>query len=174
MTLRLGSVQTNLKGGKYLPAEPTVCWNTTQWAEILYEPSAFSKGEPNERVSLCLELTDEMRTAVEGLEKQVSDKKLEGTTVQSCIKQTRSKAQCLKLKGEPEQGTILGRRWEQTPGVAGRASRAEGPGGRRGASALDHGPAMRTSDGSQGLEAARCHASSVSPVSSMKRRMTGC
>ena len=98
MTLRLGSVQTNLKGGKYLPAEPTVCWNTTQWAEILYEPSAFSKGEPNERVSLCLELTDEMRTAVEGLEKQVSDKKLEGTTVQSCIKQTRSKAQCLKLK----------------------------------------------------------------------------
>ncbi|CAE7829951.1 unnamed protein product, partial [Symbiodinium necroappetens] len=36
MTLRLGSVQTNLKGGKYLPAEPPVCWNTTQWAEILY------------------------------------------------------------------------------------------------------------------------------------------
>ena len=98
MTLLLGDVQTNLKGGKYLPAEPPVCWNTTQWAEIIYEPSAFSKGEPNERVSLCLELTDEMRGTVEALEKQATGKKVEGKAMQSCIKPTRSKFQCLKLK----------------------------------------------------------------------------
>ena len=98
MTLRLGDIQTNLKGGKYLPAEPPVCWHTTQWAEILYEPSAFSKGEPNERVSLCLELTDETRGVVEALEKQVVGKKIDGKTMQSCIKATRSKSLCLKLK----------------------------------------------------------------------------
>ena len=66
MQLQLGEQTTNNKGDKYLPAEPPVCWKTTQWAEILYEPSN------NERVSLCLELTDEMSRQVERLEKEAS------------------------------------------------------------------------------------------------------
>ena len=61
MDLRLGDVLTNQKGGKFLPADP-LGWNTTQWAEILYEPSSFGKGEQtSERVSLVLELTSEMQ-----------------------------------------------------------------------------------------------------------------
>ena len=99
MDLRLGEALTNRKGGKFLPAEPPLRWNTTQWAEILYEPSSFGKGE-SERVSLVLELTAEMEKIVERLEKQasslVADKKLEAQ-LQSCIKQTRS-GQSLKLK----------------------------------------------------------------------------
>ena len=72
MDLRLGSVLTNQKGGKFLPAE-LLCWKTTQWAEILYEPSSFGKGEQtSERVSLALELTPEMERIVDCLEKQAS------------------------------------------------------------------------------------------------------
>ena len=91
MDLRLGEALTNQKGGKFLPAEPPLRWNTTQWAEILYEPSSFGKGE-SERVSLVLELTAEMEKTVERLEKQatslVADKKLQAQ-LQSCVKQTR-------------------------------------------------------------------------------------
>ena len=65
MDLRLGDVLTNQKGGKFLPAE-SLRWNTTQWAEILYEPSSFGKSEQaSERVSLVLELTAEMEKTVE-------------------------------------------------------------------------------------------------------------
>ena len=81
MDLRLGDVLTNQKGGKFLPAE-SLRWNTTQWAEILYEPSSFRKSEQaSERVSLVLELTAEMEKTVERLEmqasSQVAGKKLE-------------------------------------------------------------------------------------------------
>ena len=93
MDLRLGDVLTNQKGGKFLPAE-SLRWNTTQWAEILYEPSSFRKSEQaSERVSLVLELTVEMEKTVERLEmqasSQVAGKKLE-TQLQSCMKQTRA------------------------------------------------------------------------------------
>ena len=73
MNFRLGDVLTNQKGGKFLPAE-LLCWKTTQWAEILYEPSPFGKGEQqtSERVSLVLELTSEMQEVVNHLEKQAS------------------------------------------------------------------------------------------------------
>ena len=101
MDLRLGDALTNQKGGKFLPAE-LLCWKTTEWAEILYEPSAFGKGEQtSERVSLVIELTPDMEKTVEQLEKQASTqiaaKKLD-SKLQSCVKQTRSKRQCLKLK----------------------------------------------------------------------------
>ena len=101
MDLRLGDVLTNQKGGKFLPAE-SLRWNTTQWAEILYEPSSFGKSEQaSERVSLVLELTAEMEKTVERLEKQtssqVASKKLEAQ-LQSCMKQTRANRQSLKLK----------------------------------------------------------------------------
>ena len=99
MDLRLGEALTNQKGGKCLPTEPPLRWSTTQWAEILYEPSSFGKSE-FERVSLALELTAEMEKTVERLEKQASSlvagKKLEAQ-LQFCIKQTRS-GQSLKLK----------------------------------------------------------------------------
>ena len=99
MDLRLGEALTNQKGGKFLPAEPPLRWNTIQWAEILYEPSSFGKGE-SERVSLVLELTAGMEKTVERLEKQasslVAEKKLEAQ-LQSCVKQTRG-GQSLKLK----------------------------------------------------------------------------
>ena len=101
MDLRLGDVLTNQKGGKFLPAE-SLRWNTTQWAEILYEPSSFRKSEQaSERVSLVLELTAEMEKTVERLEmqasSQVAGKKLEAQ-LQSCMKQTRANRQSLKLK----------------------------------------------------------------------------
>ena len=99
MDLRLGETLTNQKGGKFLPAEPPLRWNTTRWAEILYEPSSFGKGE-SERVSLVLELTAEMEKTVERLEKQalslVAGRKLEAQ-LQSSVKQTRG-GQSLKLK----------------------------------------------------------------------------
>ena len=84
-----------------LPAK-SLRWNTTQWAEILYEPSSFGKSEQaSERVSLALELTAEMEKTVERLEKQASSqvagKKLEAQ-LQSCMKQTRANRQSLKLK----------------------------------------------------------------------------
>ena len=101
MDLRLGDALTNQKGGKFLPAE-LLCWKITEWAEILYEPSAFGKGEQtSERVSLVIELTPEMEKTVEQLEKQVSiqiaAKKLD-SKLQSCVKQMRNKRQRLKLK----------------------------------------------------------------------------
>ncbi|CAE7731333.1 unnamed protein product [Symbiodinium microadriaticum] len=103
MDLRLGDALTNQRGGKFLPAE-LLCWNTTQWAEILYEPSPFGKGEQNsasERVSLVLELTSEMQQVVSRLEKQaethVAAKNLD-SKLQTCMKQTRNKRECLKPK----------------------------------------------------------------------------
>ncbi|CAE7821031.1 unnamed protein product, partial [Symbiodinium necroappetens] len=72
MDLRLGDVDTNQKGGKFLPAEP-LCWNMTQWAEILYELG--------------------LAKVVDRLEKQASAqiaaKKLD-SKLQTCIKQTRN------------------------------------------------------------------------------------
>ena len=93
MDLRLGDALTNQKGGKFLLAE-LLCWKTTQWAEILYEPSSFGKGEQtSERVSLVLELTSEMEKIVEHLEKQASTqvaaKKLD-SRLQSCVSSRRA------------------------------------------------------------------------------------
>ena len=100
MDLRLGEMLTNKKGGKFMPVEPLCCWNTSEWAEILYEPTSYGE-QASERVTLSLELTPVMQKLVEDLEKQASSQVLAkrlDSKLQSCIKQTRTKGQAMKLK----------------------------------------------------------------------------
>ena len=67
-SLQLGDLQTNARGGKYLPIEPPLRWNSTEWAEVIFEPSAFD-GNGGDRVTLCLRLTDEAAAFVDVVEK---------------------------------------------------------------------------------------------------------
>ena len=148
MDLRLGKTLTNQKGGKFLPAEPPLRWNTTQWAEILYEPSSFGKGE-SERVSLVLELTAEMEKTVERLEKQASSlvagRKLEAQ-LQSSVQQTRS-GQSLKLKANMSKVRFWDADGNKLASPPAEAQRSQGAGRGRAAAAVDHGANVRPSHG---------------------------
>ena len=66
MELVLGEVQSNAKGGKYLPIKgkdgsnnPT--FRSAQWAAVVWEPSAYAEGD---RVNVCLEASEELAEAV--------------------------------------------------------------------------------------------------------------
>jgi hypothetical protein len=65
--LQLGELQTNGKGGKYLPIVPPLRWSSSEWAEVLFEPSTFDGN--GDRASLCLRLSDEAAAFAAGVEK---------------------------------------------------------------------------------------------------------
>ncbi|CAE7194702.1 unnamed protein product [Symbiodinium sp. CCMP2456] len=110
MDLRLGETLTNKKGGKFMPLELLCCWKSnewaSEWAEIVYEPISYGE-QTSERMTLSLELTPEMQKLVEDHEKQapsqVLAKRLD-SMLQSCIKQTCTKGQAIKL--EIHLGTV--------------------------------------------------------------------
>ena len=67
MELILGEVQTNARGGKFLPLKGNLVWRSTQPAAVMWEPSAY-KDAAGDRVNVCLEATEEALAAVAGWE----------------------------------------------------------------------------------------------------------
>ena len=63
MELILGEVQTNSRGGKFLPLKGNPMWRSTEPAAVMWEPSAY-KDAAGDRVNVCLEATEEAVTAV--------------------------------------------------------------------------------------------------------------
>ena len=59
----LGEVQTNARGGKFLPIKGTPVWRSTEPAAVMWEPSAY-KDAAGDRVNVCLEATEEVLAAV--------------------------------------------------------------------------------------------------------------
>ena len=54
MELILGEVQTNSRGGKFLPLKSNPMWRSTEPAAVMWEPSAY-KDAAGDRVNVCLE-----------------------------------------------------------------------------------------------------------------------
>ena len=67
MELILGEVQTNSRGGKFLPLKGNPMWRSTEPAAVMWEPSAY-KDAAGDRVNVCLEATEEAAAAVAGWE----------------------------------------------------------------------------------------------------------
>ena len=67
MELILGEVQTNARGGKFLPIKGNPTWRSTKPAAVMWEPSAY-KDAAGDRVNVCLEATEEALAAVESWE----------------------------------------------------------------------------------------------------------
>ena len=157
MDLRLGETLTNQKGGKFLPTEPPLRWNTTQWAEILYKPSSFGKCE-SERVSLVLELTAEMEKTVERLEKAglQPGRRQEAGGAAAVQRQADSQRAEPEAESQHVQGPLLGRRRQQTDQPAGRAQRLQGVGRGRAAAAVDHEANVRPSCKTLRLQSVPC------------------
>ena len=63
MELILGEVQTNSRGGKFLPLKGNPMWRSTEPAAVMWEPSAY-KDAAGDRVNVCLEATGEVLAAV--------------------------------------------------------------------------------------------------------------
>ena len=70
MELVLGEVQTNARGGKFLPLKGNPARCSTEPAAIVWEPSAY-KDAARDRVNVCLEASEEAAAAVEGWEAAV-------------------------------------------------------------------------------------------------------
>ena len=67
MELILGEVQTNSRGGKFLPLKGNPMWRSTEPAAVMWEPSAY-KDAAGDRVNVCLMATEEAAAAVAGWE----------------------------------------------------------------------------------------------------------
>ena len=67
MELILGEVQTNARGGKFLPLKGNPVRRSTEPAAVMWEPSAY-KDAAGDRVNVCLEATEEALAAVAGWE----------------------------------------------------------------------------------------------------------
>ena len=65
MELILGEVQTNARGGKFLPIKGTPVWRSTEPVAVMWVPSAY-KNAVGDRVNVCLEATEEALAAVAG------------------------------------------------------------------------------------------------------------
>ena len=63
MELILGEVQTNARGGKFLPIKGNPMWRSTEPTVVMWEPSAY-KDAAGDRVNVCLEATEEAEAAV--------------------------------------------------------------------------------------------------------------
>ena len=73
MELILGEVQTNARGGKFLPLKGNPVWRSTEPAAVMWEPSAY-KDAAGDRVNVCLEATEEALAAVAGWEAKMAAK----------------------------------------------------------------------------------------------------
>ena len=67
MELILGEMQTNVRGGKFLPIKGTPVWRCTEPAAVMWEPSIY-KDVAGDRVNVCLEASEEAAAAVAGWE----------------------------------------------------------------------------------------------------------
>ena len=144
MELVLGEVQSNAKGGKYLPIKgkdgcnnPT--FHSTQWAAVVWEPSAYAA--EGDRVNVCLEATEELAEAVSRWEtaavglatkhaasmfgKPLSQAQMQ-ERLQSCLKTSAQGLKFCKLKA-----TMRNVRFWDSEG-----KRAEAPAGLRGRKVL--------------------------------------
>ena len=161
MELVLGEVQSNAKGGKYLPIKgkdgcnnPT--FRSTQWAAVVWEPSAYAA--EGDRVNVCLEATEELaeavlrwETAAAGLAtkhaasmfgKAQSQAQMQ-ERLQSCLKTSAQGLKFLKLKATMRNLGLGGKAGQG----ARQPARAKGPGGGAAAAALGDEPAVRAGSG---------------------------
>ena len=56
-------MQTNTRGGKFLPLKGNPMWRSIEPAAVMWEPSAY-KDAGGDRVNVCLEATEEAAAAV--------------------------------------------------------------------------------------------------------------
>ena len=136
MELILGEVQTNARGGKFLPLKGNPVWRSTEPAAVMWEPSAY-KDAAGDRVNVCLEATEEALAAVESWEAAAAKMAAEQASAmfgkpltetqllerfQSCLKTSAQGVKFVKLKA-----TLANVRfWDS------EAKRAETPGCLRG------------------------------------------
>ena len=171
MELVLGEVQSNAKGGKYLPIkgkDGCNMFHSTQWAAVVWEPSAYA-AEGDSRVNVSTEELAEAvsrwETAAAGLAikhaasmfgKPLSQAQMQ-ERLQSCLK---TSAQGL---GYYAQRALLG-----LGGKAGRGAhqpaRPQGPGGDAAAAALGDEAAVRAGSGASGRQAGRAGRRGLPPI----------
>ena len=171
MELVLGEVQSNAKGGKYLPIKgkdgcnnPT--FHSAQWAVVVWEPSAFAEGD---RVNVCLEATEELRRG--GFEmgncrggagnparrvhvRQAPEPGADAGAVPVVPEDLRAGSKILEAQGHNAQRALLGFGRKAGRGPR-QPARAEGPGGGAAAAGLGDEPAVRAGARAAGLQAGR-------------------
>ncbi|CAE7355307.1 unnamed protein product [Symbiodinium natans] len=70
--ISLGELQTNAKGGKFLPLRAAhggfASWRSPDWLRVIWHPSSFGAKEQR-RVNLCLEPCEEAKEFFGGVER---------------------------------------------------------------------------------------------------------
>ena len=131
MELILGEVQTNSRGGKFLPLKGNPMWRSTEPAAVMWEPSAY-KDAAGDRVNVCLEATEEALAAVGSWEaaaakmaakqapamfgKPLTEAQLQ-ERFQSCLKTSAQGCQVRKAQGHAAQRAVLGQRGQAHRGA---------------------------------------------------------